>query len=142
MDKSTTSLNLVPTTSDNILPDVDKRILAKLTKQVYDILNGGTINPVNIIEIVVNLMRTLSMIKTLSGSQKKAAIIYVLKEIIKDAEDDGDINETVANIADTLVPSLIDTLIAVNRRLVIIEEELHNPTHTCPSVFKKLFCCI
>lgn len=141
MDTSTTSLNLESTT-DNILPDVDKRILAKLTKQVYTILDGGTITPVNIVEIVVNLMRTLSMVRDLSGPQKKAAVIYVLKEIIKDAEDDGDINETVANIADTLVPTLIDTLIGVNRRRVIVEEELHNPNHTCLSVFEKIFCCV
>lgn len=141
MDTSTISLNLAPA-SDNILPDVDKRILAKLTKEVYTILNGGTITTVNIVEIVINLMRTLSMVRGLSGPQKKAAIIYVLKEIIKDAEDDSDITENVANIVDTLVPTLIDTLIGVNRRRIIVEEELHNPNHTCRSVFEKIFCCV
>lgn len=92
-----------------------------LDETLRNILKTGTINVLNFPTIVVELMKTVEKIKNVEGIIKKQLVISCVQRYV----DKNQTSEYVAWL--NLLPSLIDTMISVDKHTVRIS----NPTWCC-----------
>lgn len=89
-----------PTNMENIL---------KYKQKLYDSLSNNSMSAENIITTTVTLMQISEQFKTLTGPMKKQLVLDVIKDSIKD-------NEELVYLVDMILPSLIDTIISVDKK--------------------------
>jgi len=74
----------------------------------------------NITTIVINLMQLVEKYPDLTGEQKKLLVIHVIKKFIKDITDKEE-EEVLLTFVDIFLPTLIDTLVSVDKKEILIK---------------------
>ena len=97
-----------------------KELVDKLYNKLSQITEGKEINTGNIMIIATNLMQVVEKYDELKGYEKKNLIIYVLKKFVKDALED-DVEDIVLTFIDTMLPSVIDTIISIDKKDLAIK---------------------
>ena len=103
-----------------------------LYNQLIKIYNDRVINRENIVSIIVVMMQIIEDYKNLSGYEKKQTIINVLLNYVENTVSDRVEKAQILSFIKFTVPSLIDTIISVDKK------ELEIKTKNC---FKKFFSC-
>lgn len=94
----------------------------KYVDGLYNTLSKGD-SPVtkeNITTIVINLMQLVEKYPDLTGEQKKKLVIHVVKKFIKDKTDNEE-EEVLLTFVDIFLPTLIDTLVSVDKKEIVIK---------------------
>ena len=93
--------------------------------KLYDTLTSmfvdTTITVDNIVRIVPKIMQIVERYPKLSGSGKKDLVIKVLTRYTKDVIDDEDTEQTVTSFITLFLPSVIDTIIAVDKKELTVK---------------------
>lgn len=99
-----------------ILPD------KKYVDGLYNTLSKGDslVTKENITTIVINLMQLVEKYPDLTGEQKKKLVIHVVKNFIKDKTDNEE-EEVLLTFVDIFLPTLIDTLVSVDKKKIVIK---------------------
>jgi hypothetical protein len=92
----------------------------RLYESLSKIIGDKKVTTENIVLIATNLMQIVEKYPDLYGQQKKALVIYVLKKFVVDHLD-GDAESFLLIFIDTLLPSVINTIIAVDKKEVVIK---------------------
>ena len=85
----------------------------KLYDSLTKIIKANEINQENIVKVALNLMQIVEKYPNISGQQKKALVIHVLRRF---CEDNKDLHPFIEHI----LPSVIDTMISLDRSEVIV----------------------
>lgn len=111
-------------------------LIDKLYKNLSDILEGEKINTTNVVLIATNLIQIVERYPELKGVQKKLLLIHVLKRFVKDNLD-GEEETAVLTFIDLFLPSVIDTIISVDKKEIAIK--MKKSFKICfPCCFKKI----
>ena len=86
-----------------------------------------------IVDVVPELIKTADKYKNLAGIEKKQLVLDILKNIIDNTDGFGD-DAIIDSILKSLVPSIIDNLIKVDKKQI----KLRNSNPCCLSVFNLL----
>ena len=104
--------------SRKLLPETTK-LIQPLYNKLLSILNGKTINTYNIVSISINLMKFVELYPKLPGRQKKNIVLYVLNKFAIDYLD-GEDETVVTTFIDLILPSMIDSVISIDRKELTI----------------------
>lgn len=103
-------------------PKIDSYIIEGLYTNFDQLMKNmkvDKIKPENMVNITLNLMQMVERYPTLLGYQKKELVIYTLKKFAINHFEGED--ETYALILmDTLLPSVIDSIISVDTGKIVI----------------------
>lgn len=92
-------------------------------KQLYDnaeeMVKAQALTTSNIINVVVNLMIIAERFSHMTGLQKKGYVIQVLRLVVEKNVTDS--KEEILMFIDNVLPSLIDTMISLDRKEVQIK---------------------
>ena len=103
-----------------------------LYTHLKQIVGDKSLIPSNVVPIVVSLMQIVEGYKDMSGLQKRQMVSKVLTQLIDDTMDNNQEAQIMKVLVSTTVPSLIDTLVAVDKKEIVIK------TKKC---LAKLFAC-
>jgi len=107
-------------------------VVEHIYKKLEEILIGRKLTSDNIISVVVLLMQSIEIYNKLNGTEKKNIIIQVLKRFLDDKIENTEEANHISVLVKETVPHLIDTLIAVNKKKLVIK---NNKT------FSKIYSC-
>lgn len=91
----------------------------QLYNSLLNIIKDNHITTETIVLISVNLMQIVEKYPNLSGIQKKLTVIYVLKRYVE-YHLDGQNKENLMIIIDSVIPQVIDAIIAVDKKKIVI----------------------
>jgi hypothetical protein len=100
------------------LPSSDT--IDKLYESLSHIIGDKKVTTINIVLIATNLMQIVEEYPNLHGTEKKSLVIHVLKRFIVDHLDDKKEHSLLLFI-DMFLPSVIDTIISVDKKEVAIK---------------------
>jgi hypothetical protein len=83
-------------------------------------LMGDKITTLNVVLISTNLMQIVEKYPKITGSQKKALVIHVLKKFAVDHLD-GDDETALLIFINTFLPSVIDAMISIDKKELAIK---------------------
>lgn len=110
-------------------------IIDKLYNSLSRIVEGEKINTTNVVSIVTNLIQIVEKYPDIKGEQKKLLLIHVLKNFVKNNLDDEE-KIAVLTFIDLFLPSVIDTIISVDKKEIVIK--MKKSFKVCfPCCFKK-----
>jgi 23S rRNA U2552 (ribose-2'-O)-methylase RlmE/FtsJ len=124
---------VIPQELNMILLEIDD---TKIFDKLYDIikkyLEGETLSNANMLSLVVVSMKYIETYKELSGSKKKAIVLYVIQKIAHDQYNEYIKNEdlsheevndlqTIISFAEVFLPSMIDTIISLDNKELMIK---------------------
>lgn len=117
--------------------DVDKIISSGdiVHDHLKTLLSGQQITPDNIIALAVALMKFVKNLEDVQSIQRKFLVISALKKAVQNIENE-EAKEKLLLVIDTVLPSIIDTLINVSKGLINLTKVKQI------SWFKKIFCCL
>lgn len=113
-----------------IIPTIG--ISDKLYNSLSSLVGDEKITTDNIVSIATNLMQIVDTYPELKGVEKKSMIMHVLKRFVRDRLD-GDVENTVIMFIDLLLPSVIDTIVSVDKKEIVVK--IHKSLKSCFS------CC-
>ena len=116
---------------NSIKPLINNNI-EKLYASLSIIMKNNKLNTTNILVITTNLMQIVEKYPKISGSQKKTLVVDVLKMFVG-KNTDGENKEIILLYINTFLPSVIDTLISVDKKEMKIKTR---------KLFKKCFSCV
>ena len=93
--------------------------MTSLADQLYDSAKKWTdsnapLDPTTLIPIVTHLMAAAQKISTPgNGSEKKAAVLQVVRRLINDTVEDGQ-KETLLTLTDSILDPAIDAIVALS----------------------------
>jgi hypothetical protein len=90
-----------------------------LYEQLCDILGNKTINTENIVKVLTELMKCVDNYPHLCGEAKKELVIRVIKRVVENNVIEED--NLLAVFVDIFIPSIIDSLMLVEKRDIIIK---------------------
>ena len=108
---------------------LDLNQINSLYDSLKDIVNGSDITTDSIVDITINLMQIVEKYPKIKGFQKKSLVLHVLKKFINEHLD-GKNSELILSFVNIILPSIIDSIIAVDGKKIVIHAR---------SLFK--FCC-
>ena len=103
-------------TSTEISVDIPENYAIDQLYGVMKTLAKDGVTPRNITGIVLSLMQNIQRVSNMKGSDKKEAVIYVVKKYIAVELEDEDLKRDLTVFADLTLPPLIDEFIALNNR--------------------------
>lgn len=103
-------------TSTEISVDIPENYAIDQLYGVMKTLAKDGVTPRNITGIVLSLMQNIQRVSNMKGSDKKEAVIYVVKKYITVELEDEDLKRDLTVFADLTLPPLIDEFIALNNR--------------------------
>lgn len=103
-------------TSTEISVDIPENYAIDQLYGVMKTLAKDGVTPRNITGIVLSLMQNIQRVSNMKGSDKKEAVVYVVKKYIEVELDDADLKRDLKVFADLTLPPLIDEFIALNNR--------------------------
>lgn len=117
--------NLVTTTPsetvtdiNRVATDIDARITKKhierLLKTSASVLGGKKISKSNIMSLTFSLLAVGMKMKTVKGSVKKKALLFVLSQLVDESEFDKFEKEILHDMIDTVVSQAIDAHFAIH----------------------------
>ena len=109
-------LNKIMATSTEISVDIPENYAIDQLYGVMKTLAKDGVTPRNITGIVLSLMQNIQRVSNMKGSDKKEAVIYVVKKYITVELEDEDLKRDLTVFADLTLPPLIDEFIALNKR--------------------------
>lgn len=109
-----------------------------LYEQLEQIVKTKQINPINLIEITIDLMKIVEDVKGISGKQKKDLIIETLEKFINEKVSDEKEREELLFIVKNVVPSVIDTVVSID--LGELSVKFNKLWKRIRANIKKLFC--
>lgn len=109
-------LNKIMATSTEISVDIPENYAIDQLYGVMKTLAKDGVTPRNITGIVLSLMQNIQRVSNMKGSDKKEAVIYVVKKYIAVELEDEDLKRDLTVFADLTLPPLIDEFIALNNR--------------------------
>ena len=109
-------LNKIMATSTEISVDIPENYAIDQLYGVMKTLAKDGVTPRNITGIVLSLMQNIQRVSNMKGSDKKEAVIYVVKKYITVELEDEDLKRDLTVFADLTLPPLIDEFIALNNR--------------------------
>ena len=128
-DKSSTTIDEIQINVQN-KSEKDKSIYSFIYNTIQDLLKGHPINPDNLIDVTLDLMKKIESNTKLRGYEKKNVIIQSIQKYIDSHTDDDLLNREVFYIADTVLGHVIDKVISLDSKEIRIKS-------------KKFFkCCI
>lgn len=92
----------------------------RLYESLSRIIGDKKVTTVNIVLIATNLMKIVEKYPDLHGTQKKSLVIHVLKRFVVDHLD-GEAESSLILFIDMFLPSVIDTIISVDKKEVAIK---------------------
>ena len=92
-----------------------------LYNQLNNLLHGQKLTSSNIVTITLHLMQFVEKYPNIKGSQRKKIVIQVLKQFVADKVDDPTEEENILLIIQMTIPSLIDTIISVDKGEIAIK---------------------
>jgi len=92
----------------------------RLYESLSRIIGDKKVTTVNIVLIATNLMKIVEKYPDLHGTQKKSLVIHVLKRFVVDHLD-GETESSLILFIDMFLPSVIDTIIFVDKKEVSIK---------------------
>ena len=103
-------------TSTEISVDIPENYAIDQLYGVMKTLAKDGVTPRNITGIVLSLMQNIQRVSNMKGSDKKEAVVYVVKKYIEVELEDADLKRDLKVFADLTLPPLIDEFIALNNR--------------------------
>ena len=103
-------------TSTEISVDIPENYAIDQLYGVMKTLAKDGVTPRNITGIVLSLMQNIQRVSNMKGSDKKEAVVYVVKKYIETELEDADLKRDLTVFADLTLPPLIDEFIALNNR--------------------------
>ena len=103
-------------TSTEISVDIPENYALDQLYGVMKTLAKDGVTPRNITGIVLSLMQNIQRVSNMKGSDKKEAVVYVVKKYIEVELEDADLKRDLKVFADLTLPPLIDEFIALNNR--------------------------
>ncbi len=103
-------------TSTEISVDIPENYALDQLYGVMKTLAKDGVTPRNITGIVLSLMQNIQRVSNMKGSDKKEAVVYVVKKYIEVELEDEDLKRDLKVFADLTLPPLIDEFIALNNR--------------------------
>lgn len=103
-------------TSTEISVDIPENYAIDQLYGVMKTLAKDGVTPRNITGIVLSLMQNIQRVSNMKGSDKKEAVVYVVKKYIENELEDADLKRDLTVFADLTLPPLIDEFIALNNR--------------------------
>ena len=103
-------------TSTEISVDIPENYAIDQLYGVMKTLAKDGVTPRNITGIVLSLMQNIQRVSNMKGSEKKEAVVYVVKKYIEVELEDEDLKRDLKIFADLTLPPLIDEFIALNNR--------------------------
>lgn len=103
-------------TSTEISVDIPDNYAIDQLYNVMKTLAKDGVTPRNITGIVLSLMQNIQRVSNMKGSEKKEAVVYVVKKYIEVEVEDLDLKRDLKVFADLTLPPLIDEFISLNNR--------------------------
>jgi hypothetical protein len=103
-------------TSTEISVDIPENYAIDQLYGVMKTLAKDGVTPRNITGIVLSLMQNIQRVSNMKGSDKKEAVVYVVKKYIENELEDADLKRDLTVFSDLTLPPLIDEFIALNNR--------------------------
>jgi hypothetical protein len=94
---------------------VDTHEVDFIYRSLIKVIGDEKITTLNIVLIATNLMQLVEGYPKLNGSDKKTLVIHILKRVVEDSLE-GDSEEAVIIFIDMFLPSVIDTIISVDKK--------------------------
>ena len=105
---------------------IDEEEISMLTDDLLKIISGRSVNPLNILSIVTQLMISAAKYTKLTGKQKKELVIKVTKNFVTESKDiSKEKKEQIEMIFDFVIPSAIDLLVAASKSKYIFKAKKH-----------------
>lgn len=116
-----------------IIPIDKNPLVVDLAQKIENIfLEDGGINSSNIISISIELMQLVENYKGLTGSKKKDVVIDVINLLLTTNVRDKNELFVLKEIVDFTIPTIIDTIISIDKK------EIRIKLKKCVNY---LFCC-
>lgn len=109
-----------------------EKIVMDLYKKSREFLADGELSQSEIIRLLPLIMRGVEEYKGLSGSDKKKIVISVLEKLIDAKVKDKEVSDMLKLLVHTTVPTLIDTLVSIDKKELRIKLQ---------KGLKRIFCC-
>jgi hypothetical protein len=90
-------------------------LIERIYRSLIKLIGNEKITPLNVVIISTNLMQLVEGYPTLRGLDKKSLVIHILKRVVSD-NIDGEIESSLILFIETFLPSVIDTIISVDRK--------------------------
>jgi len=95
-------------------------LVDNLYNSLSRIIGDTKVTTTNVVLITTNLMQIVEKYPDLHGKHKNSLIIHVLKRFVKDHLD-GDEESTVLIFIDIFLPSVIDTIVSVDKKEIVVK---------------------
>ena len=105
--------------------------IEKISEDIKDSIEDFSLDKV--VDIIPHLIKCVEKYKSLMGSEKKKLVIEIVKHFIDKTDGFGD-DKVVDPILKSIVPSVIDNLIKVDKKQLKLKQK--------DSCVKKLLLCI
>lgn len=102
-----------------IEPQLPLVYIDRLYETLSSMIGDNKLSTANAVIIATNLMQIVEKYTNITGQQKKALVIHVLKLFIADHLDGDDAN-TLLLFIDMFLPSVIDTIISIDKKELAI----------------------
>jgi len=95
-------------------------VIDRLYTSLSELVKGEKLTTENAMQIALNLMKIVETYPDLHGRQKKALVLYVLKRFVRENMD-GDEEKDLLTFIDLFLPTVIDTIIYVDKKEIAIK---------------------
>lgn len=95
-------------------------LVDKLYISLSELVKGKKLTTENAVQIAINLMQIVETYPNLHGKQKKALVLQVLKLFVR-GNMDGDEERALLTFIDLFLPTVIDTLVSVDKKEIAIK---------------------
>jgi hypothetical protein len=95
-------------------------LVDRLYNSLFRIIGDKKVSTTNVILIATNLMQIVEKYPEIHGAEKKSLVIHVLKRFVQDHLDDDE-ETTVILFIDTFLPSVIDTIVSVDKKQISVK---------------------
>lgn len=117
-------------------PVIDTKFI-NLYQTVISVLNGQSLNLINISTVLINLMEEVEKIKTLSGDEKKSLVLSVIQYTINESSLHDNEKIILNQVCNLLIPEIINIIITSSKN----GYNLNTIKTDCFSCFSVLKCC-
>ena len=96
-----------------------------IKQQLDGIVGMDKLSLENVVSTVIQLMKYINKYESISGKDKKNAILSILAKYVSDRIDEefeADTTITLRNFIETILPTLIDTFISLDKKELTIQD--------------------
>lgn len=126
-----TNIKTIAVSQSKIQITVPNSIVNDLTGILNNLIKDDGLNDGNIMRVVTNLMSAVSIYTKLTGSQKKELILNLLDECVRSNVNDEDLRKTLQTMIQNLVPSAIDIIIDISKKVYTFDGKEYSKCFAC-----------